>query len=269
MRLAIRHETVYTYSAPFGYTIQQLRLTPRSDCGQTVERWQLDGPGKLEAAVDSFGNLMHSFALNRPASLIRVVAEGLVDTAELVQGRIAPDAAGVISPLVFTLPSFYTVADARIVEFAHRHLPAQPLIDDLQALSVAIGGDIRYESGATVVTSTAAQAIALGRGVCQDLSHVYIAVCHVMGVPCRYVSGYFFPGDTDEMASHAWVDVWLDSLEGGGGWISVDPTHKTFASDRHVRLALGRDYETAAPIRGVRAGGGEEKMRVSVSVVPQ
>jgi transglutaminase-like putative cysteine protease len=268
MRLGIRHETVYSYSSPFVYTIQQLRLTPRPD-GQSVERWHIDGPGKLESSIDPFGNRMHSFALNRPSSLIRVIAEGLVETAPLDHGRVQADARDSISPHVFTVPGYYTEADEQLRDFARSNLPARPKRDDLQALSEAIGGRILYESGATVVTSTAAQAIALGRGVCQDLSHVYIAACHVMDVPCRYVSGYFFPGDSDELASHAWVDVWLQGEGESGAWISVDPTHKSFASDRHVRLALGRDYETAAPIRGVRAGGGEEKMTVSVSVVPQ
>ncbi len=268
MRLAIRHETVYSYTSPFVYTIQQLRLTPREDCGQHVERWHLEGPGTLERSIDPFGNAMHSFSLNRPASLIRVVAQGLVDTVKLEGGRVREEGPGTISPLVFTIPGFYTVADERIEAFAHAHLGVAPSVDDALALGNAVAQEIRYESGATLVTSTASQALALGRGVCQDLSHLYLAACHVVGIPCRYVSGYFFAPGAEELASHAWVDVWLDSVD-GGAWISVDPTHRGFASDQHVRLATGRDYETAAPIRGVRAGGGEETMAVAVTVVPQ
>jgi transglutaminase-like putative cysteine protease len=99
---------------------------------------------------------------------------------------------------------------------------------------------------------------------------VSIAVCHVRGIPCRYVSGYFYPGARSEFASHAWIDVWLAdrNSERGGHWVSLDPTHGGFATDRHIRLAVGRDYESAAPIRGVRSGGGEEQLQVQVTVAP-
>jgi transglutaminase-like putative cysteine protease len=83
-------------------------------------------------------------------------------------------------------------------------------------------------------------------------------------VPARYVSGYVEPGEVDRAASHAWVDVWLDD-----GWVSVDVTHARFASARYCRLAVGRDYEAAAPVRGSRVGGKEEHLSVHVSVDSQ
>ena len=82
-----------------------------------------------------------------------------------------------------------------------------------------------------------------------------------MGVPSRYVSGYIYPGETQHAASHAWVDVWLDT-----GWVGIDVTHAQFTADWHCRLALGRDYESAGPVRGVRTGGGHERMEVKVQV---
>jgi transglutaminase-like putative cysteine protease len=111
------------------------------------------------------------------------------------------------------------------------------------------------------VTSTASQALALGNGVCQDHAHLMLACCRARGVPARYVSGYIDPGDAEHTASHAWVDVWLDN-----GWVSVDVTHAAFASGHYCRLAVARDYEAAAPVRGSRVGGKEEKMSVDVSV---
>jgi len=82
-------------------------------------------------------------------------------------------------------------------------------------------------------------------------------------VPCRYVSGYLYPGAKSDLASHAWVDVW-DARE--QAWITVDVTHACWASERYIRLAIGRDYETAAPVRGVRTGGGDERLKVNVRV---
>jgi transglutaminase-like putative cysteine protease len=81
-------------------------------------------------------------------------------------------------------------------------------------------------------------------------------------VPARYVSGYVDPGHDEPAASHAWADAWVESE----GWVSVDVTHRVPARERHCRLAIGRDYLSAAPVRGVRTGGGEESMRVDVSV---
>jgi transglutaminase-like putative cysteine protease len=77
------------------------------------------------------------------------------------------------------------------------------------------------------------------------------------------VSGYFYSGDHREIASHAWADVWLGS---GYGWVSLDVTHAEEAGARHCRLAIGRDYLDAAPVRGLRRGGGHESMAVSVQV---
>src|SRR6267378_6068705 len=79
---------------------------------------------------------------------------------------------------------------------------------------------------------------------------------------CSSDLGYVDPGHEQEAASHAWADVWI----GGEGWVSVDVTHRVLARERHCRLAIGRDYLTAAPVRGVRTGGGDESMQVKVSV---
>jgi transglutaminase-like putative cysteine protease len=79
------------------------------------------------------------------------------------------------------------------------------------------------------------------------------------------VSGYIEPGEVTHGASHAWVDVWLE----GKGWISIDVTHAAFASEIYCRLAVARDYEAAAPVRGRRIGGLEEQLKVSVTVSSQ
>jgi transglutaminase-like putative cysteine protease len=132
---------------------------------------------------------------------------------------------------------------------------------DVLALASAICAKIAYVTGDTDVHSTAKQAFDQASGVCQDHAHVMIAACRSLGVSARYVSGYVDPGNSHEAASHAWVDVWL-----GEHWVSVDVTNCIFASDAHCRLAIGRDYLDACPIRGIREGGLTEKLDVSVIV---
>ena len=125
------------------------------------------------------------------------------------------------------------------------------LLDSLESeLSAAIRDKVHYDIVYTDVDSTAEEAAAAGHGVCQDHAHLFLAAARLSGVPSRYVSGYIMPGDTQHAASHAWVDAWFAET----GWVSVDVTHAQFAADWHCRIAVGRDYESAGPVRGVRTG---------------
>lgn len=263
MRLVIRHSTVYRYTVPQTYTIQQLRLTPRVEPQQQVLSWQVASPGHRHALIDAFGNESHMLTISGPHNEVRIVASGTVEVDPPPGGRLADR--GSLSPLVFTVPTRFTQPDDAIIEFAARHLPRTPDSGQLLALAEALGGAVSYQPGATAVTSTAADAMRLRQGVCQDQAHLFLACCHAMGVPARYVSGYIYSGDQPHGASHAWIDAWAEE-PGFAGWVSIDVTHTRFADDSLCRLAIGRDYESAAPIRGVRRGGGQESMEVNVDV---
>jgi transglutaminase-like putative cysteine protease len=263
MLLAIRHETVYRYTAPLGYTIQQLRLSPRLEAHQHVRSWQVTAPGRMQAFVDAFDNQSHMLTLSGRHDEVRIVAEGAVEVSLLDRGRLTDR--GAFSPLIFTVPTRLTETSDEIATFAARHLASGVRSDGLLKLAEAICGSVAYTSGATAVTSTASDALHLGRGVCQDHAHLFLACCHAHGVPARYVSGYIDPGGTEHAASHAWVDAWVDDVD-FSGWISIDVTHAKFAGDAYCRLAIGRDYDSASPVRGVRRGGGEETLSVRVDV---
>ena len=123
--------------------------------------------------------------------------------------------------------------------------------------------DRRYTSSSRDVQSPAATAFKNGEGVCQDHAHVFIAAARAVGMPARYVSGYLYTGDSTDAASHAWVDAWLGP---DAGWQSIDVTHRRPALSNYCRLAVGRDYLDAAPVRGMRHGGGGERMEANVLV---
>jgi transglutaminase-like putative cysteine protease len=257
MRLEIRHETVYRYTAPVHYSIQLLRLTPRVE-RQRVQAWRIDAPGRLHRSLDAYGNVTHTMVLTEVHQEIRVVVAGAVD----IDASPPEVEAHNLSPFVFTVGTPLTHAEETVREFAARHLAGPPRTADLLALAEAICGAVAYQSGVTEVTSTAAHALEIGRGVCQDHAHLFIACCRAAGVPSRYVSGYVDPGHDEPAASHAWADAWVE----GEGWVSVDVTHRVLAHERYCRLAIGRDYLSAAPVRGVRTGGGEESLSVTVAV---
>jgi transglutaminase-like putative cysteine protease len=171
---------------------------------------------------------------------------------------------GPLSPLAYLAPTQLTAPNDELRAFAHDALYS---VSDprarAQALAEAVFGAVRYRSGTSDVQDSAAIAFRSGVGVCQDHAHVYIASARAVGIPARYVSGYIYTGDTNDAASHAWVDIWLGPEI---GWQSMDVTHKRPAVRTYCRLAVGRDYLDAAPVRGVRHGGGGEKMEANVLV---
>jgi transglutaminase-like putative cysteine protease len=267
MHLSIRHETLYRYSQPQAYSIEQLHLTPRAEPQQQVLSWKITTPGHCAPYSDAYGNVSHMLTLNEAHDAVRILVEGVVSTIPVPGGRLQlPEN---LSPLIFTVPTRLTQPTEALAEVAAQCLPAGARVGtrELLALAGRIVGAVAYQNGATSVFSTAGEAMALGAGVCQDHAHIFLACCHARGIPARYVSGYIDPESTGHAASHAWVDAWAED-DDYSGWVSIDVTHHRPMTEAYCRLAIGRDYESAAPVRGMRRGGGEETMRVEALIVP-
>jgi transglutaminase-like putative cysteine protease len=228
-----------------------------------VLSWHIAAPGRQSAQIDAYGNVVHLLTLDEPHREIRINVSGVVETQE--EGSIVPEE-GRLSPLAYLAPTALTRADEAITAFvdgraAHKGHPDHRLL--LNKLAAEVCEVVSYEQGATEVHDSAVTAFARGRGVCQDQAHVFIACCRLAGIPARYVSGYVYTGKDGDVASHAWVDAWLAHEK---YWMSIDVTHGTLAGAKHCRLAVGRDYLDACPVRGVRRGGGSEQMEVQVRV---
>lgn len=260
MQLHIRHETCYRYERPLKYSVQSLHLTPRRDPCQRALSWHISAPGRRVEQIDAHGNVSHLLTLEEPHREILIVVRGIVETAETQVGIDL----GPLSPLAYLAPTGLTAPTDEIRAFALRAVAgeAEPLTRAL-ALASAVCEAVRYRPGSSDVSDSAALAFASGAGVCQDHAHVFLACARAIGLPARYVSGYLFTGEASDAASHAWVDVWLG---GELGWHGVDVTHCRSALRTYCRLAVGRDYLDAAPVRGVRHGGGGERMQTSVLV---
>jgi transglutaminase-like putative cysteine protease len=262
MHLSIHHETVYRYAQPQVYSISLLRLTPPALPFQTVRQWKVNAPGTLRTFTDAFGNHAHQMSVTGAHKEIVVVASGEVIThtkQPLVLPMQPTDA------YVFAAPSALTHSGRDLQAFVQATLP-QGLytVQDALTLAQAICAQVRYLSGSTDVAFSAQEAFALGRGVCQDHAHIFLACVRALGRPARYVSGYVNVDDTGHIATHAWADVAVD-----GQWWPIDITHRCLQDTRHVRLAVGTDYNNASPMRGVRVGQGSEKMVARVLVEQQ
>ena len=136
----------------------------------------------------------------------------------------------------------------------------------MHALMTARARPRRVRVGVTDAHTAAAEALKDGAGVCQDHAHIFIAAARVLGVPARYVNGYFVTGGEEPAeAHHAWAEAWIDGL----GWVGFDLANRLCPTERYVRLACGLDASYAAPIRGTRRGGVEEVLDVVVEVQQQ
>jgi len=259
MKLGIRHVTHYDYSAPLQYALQSLCLTPQPSAHQTVLDWELSAPGRLFALRDGFGNLAHTWTLRQRAWRGVVRASGVVRTH--ASPLLVDDA---IAPAFYLRDTPLTAPSPAIAALGKLHLATGADAPRAMALALDVAERIAYRPKVTTTRTTAAEALALGAGVCQDQAHVYLAACRAAGVPARYVSGYFHAPEAPALASHAWVDVCVDRQ--AQHWLSVDITHRCLMDERHVRLAVGPDYAACPPIRGVREGGGDESMTVRIDI---
>ena len=272
MKLHIRHTTDYRYTEPLRYALQTLWLTPLTGPAQTVRFWSLGAPEKLFSQNDAFGNSIHSYTLVAQApdnvrwSLVN--AAGQVETLGVAEFT---DDASLPQPQLYLRATPLAGPHPLLAEFGRRfvRLPAggeNPDLQELLALGAGVAGVVSYKKNSTNVTTTALQAFEAGAGVCQDQAHVMVAVCRSLGIPARYVSGYFYAANEPDLASHAWADVCLDVA--ARRWVSIDVTHSCLIDERHVRLAMGTDYSACPPIRGVRRGGGQESMTVDITIEP-
>jgi transglutaminase-like putative cysteine protease len=266
MRIAIRHRTHYAYASPAKSVMQLLRLTPRNHDGQTVKRWRIDlnCDGTLKAGEDPFGNLTHTLALNGPISDLEVTVEGEVETEDrhgIVRGTCERFPAE-----LYLRETPLTEVDAALKEFAHdvTSEASKDRLELLHCLLVGIYSTVKFDTTPTNAATPATESFRMKRGVCQDLTHIFLACARHLGVPARYVGGYMLRNDgvTQQEAGHAWAEADVKGL----GWVGFDPANGICPTEGHVRVAGGLDYLGAAPIRGTRQGGADEQMRVAVQI---
>jgi transglutaminase-like putative cysteine protease len=265
MRIRIWHDTTYRYSWPVTGVIQTLRLTPRNTDGQYIMGWRIDisADCPLTCHVDAFGNVTHTLTADGPLDQLVVHVEGeaeIEDTNGIVNGTFEP-----FPPSLFLRETPLTQPSEEICAFAQKVAGAAPdRLSMLHALLDTLPETITFDTDPTHVHTTAAEAFAIKRGVCQDISHIFIASARSLGIPARYVSGYFHRADgmNEQQSGHAWAEAYVD----GFGWIGFDATNGMCPTDSHLRVAVGLDYLSAAPVRGSRIGGEGEGLDVRIRV---
>lgn len=266
MRLRVHHTTTYRYDPPAGGVIQILRLTPANHDGQYVAEWQVDvsADARLTQRRDAFGNITHVFTATGPLSELVVHVDGQVDTLDT--GGVLRGTDERFPPGLFLRATDLTQMDDAMIAFAAplRDAAKDVPLDFLHRLMAALNERITFDADPTHPGTSATEAFALGRGVCQDYAHIFIACTRWAGIPARYVAGHFMRADgvIRQDAGHAWAEAYVPDL----GWVGFDAANALCTTDAHIRVAVGLDSLGAAPVRGTRFGGGTETLAVAVSV---
>jgi transglutaminase-like putative cysteine protease len=264
MRIKVRHETHYSYQEAPRYVLQRLHLTPAAFASQKMLAWNIMAPGieKALTYVDGMGNTVVVVTSSVRSQSTSITAEGEVethDTAGVVRGLATH-----VPEAVFLRVSPATACSEDMKALAKTFTGTASLLERLHAMMASVHGRIAYETGTSDAHTTAAEAFADARGVCQDHAHVMVALARQLGIPARYVTGYLVTGQgASSTAAHAWAEIFVADL----GWVGFDAANGQCPTEQYVRVAAGIDAAAVSPIRGFRRGvAGPENMRVEVRV---
>lgn len=248
-----------TYSEPVGRCHFTIKSIPADDFRQKSISYNISiaPPVQYSKSQDSFGNIQIIGKEDESHSEFEFVIKGLVETRSgSIVGGINPNTIGMYKyPHGMCIPgesisSFFTEIEAEIHAISSEKEKCIKIMNLLY-------GKMTYEHGSTTVKTTAEEAFTIGKGVCQDYSHIYITLLRLFKIPARYVCGLI----VGEGESHSWVEAVCK-----GSFIAFDPTHNVEVSDEYIKLGMGRDAFDCAINRGVMWGGGSQTQEISVTV---
>ena len=273
----IKHITHYFYNSPVYESINQIMLYPIQDLHQTLHFQSIritDSPS-IEVFKDHYFNQLGIFNILKPHSELSIQSNIVV---EVVPIEIPSLEISIVQQWEeiellkkdFTLKDFLEVEEFKAKEEISNVVKSlidkeKSVFENAFNVSKFIFENFTYKQGVTTIESDIDEVWSLKAGVCQDFAHLLLEMLQIVGVPSRYVSGYICPKNNDlrgEGATHAWVEVFLPTY----GWIGIDPTNNCLVSDRHVRLAVGKDFHDCTPVKGIYKGSLEHRLEVTVVV---
>jgi transglutaminase-like putative cysteine protease len=283
MLFRIKHVTRYVYEQPASNSHNDVRLTPIDAPDQKLIVFNLDvtPPAAISEYRDSFGNLTHSIDIRPPHTELVISSASLVERLALpeqpspripVHDYLADDSARMKEYGEFLNPCRYVPFSDRLRRFfwSVRPQPSEDITAYTERMMLYVRTQFAYDGATTHVHSTVDDILTSGGGVCQDFAHLSIGLLRLAGIPARYVSGYLAPDPCrdassapPQLATHAWIEALLP----GTGWTGFDPTHRSRTIIRHIRVAVGRDYNDLPPVSGVyESSGGAQRMAYELEV---
>ncbi|MFT3785744.1 MAG: transglutaminase family protein [Tepidisphaeraceae bacterium] len=273
MLIRLTHATELKYSDMISESVMEIRVAPRQETYQHRLSFDLaiGPPTSVSSYFDWLGNTVHHFTINGFHDQLRIVATSVLDVNRTMFHYLD-------MPDVWPLPKLedYTLYDylkpsGPIVDVPALHevikelnvkegMPLGELSDRMLTL---IAEKFEYVKGITSAASPITDVLEHRKGVCQDFTHLFIAMARVLGIPARYVSGLVHPLDREirgALQTHAWCELLFPSH----GWMALDPTNRQQAGSNFVTVAVGRDYRDVPPNRGTWRGSAKESINVAV-----
>jgi transglutaminase-like putative cysteine protease len=273
-RLLIEHRTHVSYHGAARASYNEARMTPVTLAGQTVLETGLatDAQVPVWSYRDYWGTQVNAFDIQAPHDDLLITARATVETsaaalppAPMPWPELAARADG--GRLAeFRAPTARTLVSAELAADARQRAAGLDPAAAAAAIATWVHGHVTYQQGATGVQTSAQEAWDQGKGVCQDIAHLTVALLREIGLPARYVSGYLFPAPDAEPGqevtgqSHAWIEYWA------GRWAACDPTNNAPVGPGHVVVASGRDYADVPPLKGIYHGAPSRTMDVTVTL---
>lgn len=282
MRFDIRYRLAFEYENVVRHSQNELRACPLTDDHQMLLSYRVSSSpaARVHGFTDYWGTRVDAYGIREPHVAVEVVAEAAVETrqrpltvaspgtGQLTEGPFTDVHAEFLAPSPHTQPGTRTAACAEEIR-ARGETDVVSLVLDVHR---RVHRSLTYTPGSTHIGVSPDDVLAGGRGVCQDYAHLAVALCRTLGVPARYVSGYFFAaddatgaavaGDSADVQTHAWFEAAIP----GAGWLALDPTNAVAVGERHVVIGRGRDYDDVPPIRGVYAGGSTATLDAGVEM---
>ncbi|NNC49844.1 MAG: transglutaminase family protein [Flaviramulus sp.] len=273
----IKHITKYSYSSAVIDGATLTRLHPINDDYQKVVSHLISVTNNpfIETFIDFFNNRVGTFMVTKPHKELNIISEIEVIT----QTRLFPDDSVSAKEQWAELKSLecdinfidflkhkpFNGSDAILGLINSKDLKSKSPFKAVLELCEYVYKNFKYIGGITDVNTPIDEVWNLKAGVCQDFTNVLLQITRMLGIPARYVSGYICPNDIisrGEGATHAWIEAYIPFY----GWLGIDPTNNSIASENHVRLAIGRNYNDCSPVKGVFKGNAKAELMVEVEV---
>jgi len=273
-RMRVVHATGYAYKTPVAASYNEARLTPRSDSRQNVivNRVETAPATRSYRYVDYWGTAVTAFDLHAPHTELEVTSSSVVETDKPEPPEATISWADLESVAVLDrfhevlTPTRFTPVSKRSDRIAKQLAKGRRPHDAVLATTEWVHSELQYVPGTTGVHSSGLDALAEGKGVCQDFAHLTLILLRSMGIPARYVSGYLHPnpdaviGEAVEGESHAWIQAWT------GSWWNYDPTNGTEINEQYISVGFGRSYDDVTPLKGIYIGQGSSDLDVVVEM---
>ena len=273
----IKHITRYSYPNQVTDSANQVMLFPTDDEHQDIKKHELviTQQPLVKVFSDYFGNKVGVFSVIQPHNELTITSLIEVITREVTIHESNESASSQWENLESTREQL-PYLDFMLAEHCDSYEEIFSVVQSMkngsvtplalaQQMSAFVYKNFQYKKGITNIETKVDEIWKIKAGVCQDFAHVLLVMLRIAGIPARYVSGYICPKGHElrgEGATHAWVETYIPTQ----GWIGLDPTNDCIASDRHVRLAIGRSFTDCTPVKGTYKGSSEHLLEVSVII---